>query len=49
MTTNVKVEYTILFGPHKGKRTAIWLPAEEPEVRRILNDPRMNGKIVDRV
>lgn len=49
MTTNICVEYIILFGPCKGERTHTWFAAEDPEIKRILNDSRMNGKIIERV
>lgn len=45
MITNILLEYTVLFGPDKGKRITTWFAAEDPEIKRLIDDPRTNGII----
>lgn len=48
MITNILIEYTVLFGPHKGERICTWFAAEDPEIKRLMDDPRTNGVIKDK-
>lgn len=48
MITNILLEYTVLFGPHKGERICTWFAAEDPEIKRLIDDPRTNGVIKDK-
>ena len=45
--TNVLIEFTIQYGPNKGRRATIWLPSVDPEVTRLIEE--CEGKIIDRV
>lgn len=48
MSKDILVEHTVLFGPDKGKRVQTWFIEEDPEIKRLLEDPRCEGKIVDK-
>lgn len=43
---NIEIEFNILFGENKGKRTSAWFMYGDPEINRILNDKRMEAVVI---
>lgn len=49
MQVTFLIEYTVLSGPFKGKRIKSWIDSKNPEAKRLLEDPKSQGKVIDKV
>ena len=45
--TNIKLEWTALFGLNKGKKVSAWFQFGDPEIKRLKRE--CNAKEIDRV